>query len=90
MHKKLKQKNKICNARKKHKKKIIVEKKFVFITKEMLELVEEVKIKTVVKKTHKQPQKHSIQEILKNEKNEILKNENNNSDSDCIMLRPRK
>ena len=71
-------------------KKIIVEKKFVFITKEVLELVEEIKVKIAVKKMHKQPRKHSVQEILKNEKDEILKDENNSSDSDCIILRPRK
>ena len=92
MHKKLKQKNKIFNARKKRKKekKIVVEKKFVFTTKKMLELMEETKAETAVKKTHKQPRKRSIQEILENEKNEILKDENNSSDSDCIVPKPRK
>ena len=91
MRKKLKQKDEILNARKKHKKKkIAVEKKFVFITKETLELVEKTKAETAVKKMHNQPRKRSVQEILKNEKNEILKGKNNNSDSDCIILKPRK
>ena len=92
MREKLKQKDKILNARKKHKKgkRIAVEGEFVFITKEMLEMVEEMKVKTAIKKVEKQPQKCSVQEILKDEENEVLKDENNNSDSDCIVLRPRK
>ena len=90
IHEKLEQKNKIFNAHKKYKKKIAVEKKFVFITKEMLELVKETELEIAVKKAHKQPRKHSVQEILKNEENEVLKDENNSSDSDCIILRPRK
>ena len=72
------------------KKKFVVERKFVFITKEMLELVEEMEIKTAVKKAHKQSRKHSIQEILKDEEDEVLKDENNSSNFDCIVLRPRK
>ena len=52
-----------------------MEEIFVFITKKMLELVEEMEAKTAVKKTHKQPRKCSIQEILKDEKDEVLKDE---------------
>ena len=78
------------HARNTKKKRITVEKKFVFITKEMLELVEEIKTEITIKKAHKQPRKHSVQELLKDEENERLKDENNNSNSDCIVLRPRK
>ena len=62
----------------------------MFTTKEMLELVEEMEIKTVIKKVCKQPRKCSIQEILEDEEDEVLENENNNSNSDCIVFRPRK
>ena len=48
------------------------------------------KIKIAIKKAHKQLRKRSIQEILKNEKNKILEDEDNSSNSDCIVLRPRK
>ena len=72
------------------KKRIAVERKFVFIIKKMLELVEEMEMEIIIKKMYKQPQKDSIQDILKNEKNKILKNENNNSNSDCIILKLRK
>ena len=44
-----------------------MEKKFVFIIKEMLKLMEE-KIKTAIKKKYKKPRKCSIQEILKDKK----------------------
>ena len=71
------------------KKKSVI-KKFVFTTKEMLELVEKIKVETAIKKAHKQPRKHSVQKILEDEENKVLKDENNNSDSDCIVLRPRK
>ena len=51
MCEKLKQKNKNLNARKKRKKKrIIVGRKFVFITKKMLELMEEMEAKIAIKK----------------------------------------
>ena len=53
----LKQKDEIFNARKKCKKRkrIAVEGKFVFVTKEVLELVEEMKAEIAVKKARKQP-----------------------------------
>ena len=44
-----------------------MEKKIVFVTKKVLELMEKTKAKIAIKKTYKQPQKHSIQEILKDE-----------------------
>ena len=59
-------------------------------TKEVLELVKEMEVETAVKKVHKQPRKCSVQEILKDEKDEVLEDEDNNSDSDCIVFRPRK
>ena len=78
------------HARSARKKKNCCGKKSVFIFKEMLELVEEMEVEIAVKKACKQPRKRSVQEILKDEEDEILKNENNNSDFDCIVLRPRK
>ena len=90
MCEKLKLKDKILNTHKKHKKKIAVEGKFVFITKEMLELVEEAEAETAIKKACKQLRKCSIQEILEDEEDEILEDENNSSASNCIILRPRK
>ena len=56
----------------------------------MLELVKETKTKIAIKKAHKQPRKRSVQKILKNEENKVLKDEDNGSNSDCIVLRPRK
>ena len=53
------------HARNGRKKKIAMEEKFVFTTKEVLKLVEGVGVKIVVKKACKQPRKCSIQEILK-------------------------
>ena len=72
------------------KKRIVVKRIFVFITKKVLELVKEMEAKIAVKKMHKQPWKHSIQEILKDEEDEELEDENNSSDSDCIVFRLRK
>ena len=91
MRKKLKQKNNLFNARKKHKtnKKIAI-KKFVFIIEEILQLVKKTKTKNTTKKMCKKPRKHPIQKILEDNENETLKNENNSSNSDCIVLRPRK
>ena len=80
----------LMHARNVKKKRIVMEKKFVFITKEMLELVEEIKMGIAIKKMYKQPQKCSIQEILENEEDEVLENENSSSDFDCIVFRPRK
>ena len=62
------------------KKRIVVERKFVFITKEVLELVEKIEAKTAVKKVYKQPRKHSVQEILEDEEDEILEDEDDSSD----------
>ena len=62
----------------------------MFTTEKILQLIKKTKTKNTTKKMHKKPQKCPIQEILKDNENETLKNENNNSDFDCIVLRPRK
>ena len=87
-----KQKDELLNARKKRKKgkRIAVERKFVFITKEILQLIKKIETKTTTKKIYKQPRKRPIQKILEDEEDEVLKNEASNSDSDCIVLMPRK
>ena len=54
----------------------------MFIIEKTLELVKKTEMKIAIKKTHKQPQKYSVQKILENEKNKVLKNKNNNSDFD--------
>ena len=52
--------------------------------------MEKIKTKTAGKKVCKQPRKHSVQEILKNEKIKVLEDEDKDSDSDCIVLGLRK
>ena len=92
MHEELKQKNNLFNACKKCKinKRIVVKRKFVFTTEEVLQLVKEAEAENAAKKMCKKPRKRPIQEVLKNNENETLKNEDNSSDSDYIVLRPRK
>ena len=92
MRKELKQKDELLNARKRRKKgkRIAVEGKFVFTTEEVLQLVKEAEAETATKKARKQPRKRPIQEILEDEEDEVLENEASSSDSDCIVLMPRK
>ena len=62
MHKELKQKNNLFNARKKHKtnKKIAVKRKFVFTTEKVLQLVKEVEAENAAKKMRKKLRKRPI------------------------------
>ena len=92
MRKELKQKNDLFNARKKRKisKRIAVKGKFVFTTEEVLQLMKEAEAENTAKKMRKKPRKRPIQEVLEDNEDETLENEDNSSDSDCIVLRPRK
>ena len=92
MHEKLKQKNDLFNACKKCKinKRIVVKKKFVFTTEKVLQLVKKTEAENATKKMRKRPRKRPIQEVLEDNENETLENEDNNSNFDCIILRPRK
>ena len=90
MHKELKQKNEIFNARKKCKKKELLWKENLCLLSNVFGIGERNNNKIATKKMHKQPRKCSIQGILEDEEDEILKNENNSSDFDCIIFRPRK
>ena len=62
----------------------------MFITEEVLQLVKEVEAENATKKMCKKPRKCPIQEVLEDNEDETLENEDNSSDSDCIVLRPRK
>ena len=67
-------------------KKITLEEKFVFFTQKILDITQAVEVETKTKKKHKQPCKHTIDEILDKEKTETLENESSSSDSDCIVV----
>ena len=92
MREKLKQKDDLLNARKKRKtsKRIAVKGKFVFTTEKVLQLVKKAEAENATKKMRKRPRKRPIQEVLEDNEDETLENEDNSSDSDCIVLRPRK
>ena len=91
MHKKLKQQKKLFNACKKRSKnkKITLQSKFVFTTKEMLQIAKEAKSINATKSVQKQPQKRPIQTILENDKNDMPNSESSSSDSDCIIVAAR-
>ena len=61
----------------------------MFFTQKILDITQATEIKTKTKKKHKQPRKHTIDEILDEEKTETLKNESSSSDSDCIVVAKR-
>ena len=92
MREELKQKDDLLNAHKKCKtgKRIVIKKKFVFTTEEILQLMKKAEAENAIKKMRKKPRKHPIQEVLEDNEDETLENEDNSSDFDCIVLRPRK
>ena len=91
MCKKLKQQKKLFNACKKRSKnkRIVLQSRFVFTTKEMLQITKKTKSINTTKNVQKQPQKCPIQTILENNKNNMPNSESSSSDSDCIIVAAR-
>ena len=89
--KKLKLIKEILNTWKKYmkSKKIALEEKFVFSTQKILDITQATEVEIKAKKKHKQPHKHTIDEILDEKKTETLKNKSSSSDSDCIVVAKR-
>ena len=92
IRKKLKQKNELLNTRKKRKrgKRVAIKGKFVFITKEVLKVVQNTETAVTVKNTRKRPRQRFIEHYIDKEEDEVSESETNNSESDCIVIKSSK
>ena len=92
MCKELKQPKKFLETYKKcsKNKKIALQNKFMFMTKEILQIAKETKSVSVTKSAQKQSRECPIQAVLDNEEEEMLDNNFNGSDSDCIIVATRR
>lgn len=71
-------------------KKIALQGKFVFSTKEVLEIAKAAEAETAAKKAIKQPRKRKIEEIFEEDELEVSNEYSSDSDLSCIVVAARK
>ena len=92
MRKELKQQKELLNARKKHSKgkRIALQNKFMFTIEEVLEIAKKAESVNAAKNTRKRPRRELVQEDIADEDLEASENNSDSSESDCIVVMPRK
>jgi hypothetical protein len=71
-------------------KRVALKGKFVFSTQEVLEIAREAEKATASKTSRKRPRKQLAPTEINEQDNEVLENVSSDSDSDCIVVQPRR
>ena len=71
-------------------KRIALKGKFVFSTKEVLEIARTAEAETRARTTKKQSRKRTIGLVDEEEEDQILENDSSSSESDCIIISSRR
>lgn len=91
MCKQVKEQEKLLSTRKAQTKgkRVALKRRFMFSTKEVLEIAKVVEADSSSKKLCGQPHKHPVEEVLKDEEDKVLGKLSSDSNSDCIVVAVR-